>query len=424
MRISLIQSLSNRGHPARRAKQIHILAAAAALLPMLATADDWVPIDELVSDPTIPILDPEFDPVSNRVAWQIGPTLLFDGKLVVGDIDPDTGDILDPSTGIPLPQGGKGLIIDSNLVEINKTNNGPEWALSVDGSQIVYTKYDDQSRVSAAYATFDGTNWAPQIMVNGQNRFTPKGSRFANDPSAAAAYFAFVSTPEGPDPRLALRTLGMPETEIISRIILRGGNFLPGESAYMSITRRSASQLYQVFVWDYAAPVIRQVTFDTGSKSQSPELWFAPDLGDDMVFTTNVILENFSVARVYRRQDPLNNFNWALEVEIESPDPAKPYVGSPRPFVFEGKSYIVFMAEVDPTTTGEADIWIADLNPDPLARFYRKVSIDDGPLARFDPETYVTNNGPIIYYSRFNEPGGGILTLRRAQTGLIPTPVP
>jgi hypothetical protein len=400
-------------------KHISIAVALASLMPILSAADEWVPIDEIVSNPAIPLLDPEFDTVGNRVVWQIGPTLNFDGKLVVGDVDPDTGDILDPRTGVPLSQGGKGMVIDSNLVAIAKTGNGPEWALSVDGGQIVYTKYDAEQRVSVAYATFDGSTWVPQIMVNAQNRFTPKGSRFANDVSAAAAYFAFVSTPDGLDLRLAVRSLDLPSTEKVGAQLLRGGNFLPGGSAFISTSRAAAGKLYQVYVWDYDVRELRQITFDSGSKFQSPELWFAPDLGGDMVFATNVVHETFGVARIYRRLDPLDNFNWALEVEIESPDPTKPFIGSPRPFVFEGKSYIVFMTEAAPGFTGEADIWIADLNPDPLTRFYRKVSNDE-PRVRFDPETFVTNNGPIIYYSR-SQPGSQILNLRRAQTGLVPT---
>ena len=229
---SLIHGLSQLGYRAFPGQHIHILVAVAALLPMLSAADEGVAIDEIISDPASPLLDPEFDPVSNRVAWQIGPTLLFDGTLVVGDIDPDTGDILDPETGVPLQAGGRGLIIDSNLVEIAKTGNGPEWALSVDGGQIVYTKYDAENRVAAAYATFDGTDWVPQIMVNGRNRFTPKGSRFANDAEAKAAYFGFISTPEGPDPRLVMRTLGQPETEIRVALPATVRHCLPASSGY------------------------------------------------------------------------------------------------------------------------------------------------------------------------------------------------
>lgn len=399
-------------------KQTFIAAALAVLLPAICAADEWIPIDEVVSDPVIPLVDPEFDEVGNRVAWQVGPTPTFDGKLAVGDVDPDTGDILDPLTGIPLSQGGSGLVVDSNLVEIAKTGNGPEWALTVNGGQIVYTKYDDQDRVAVAYAAFDGANWVPQIMVNGQNRFTPKGSRFPDDVRAKVAYFGYVPGPEGVELRLAVRLLDLAFTERVSSQLLRGGNFLPGESAFITTARAAPGEAYQVYLWDYDVDVLQPITFDPGSKRQSPELWFAPDFGGDLVFSANVSLGTFGVGRIYRRVDPLDNFTWVLEVEIESPDPAKPYVGSPRPFVFEGKSYIVFMAESDPFATDEADIWIADLDPDPLTRFYRKVSGDE-PGIRFDPETFVTNNGPIIYYS---QPGGSILNLRRAQTGLVPTP--
>jgi len=395
---------------------ISTCACLALLLPLLSYAGEWVPIDEVVSDPAIPLVDPEFDEVDKRAAWQVGPTPNFDGKLLVGDVDPDNGDILDPLTGIPLSQGGSGLIIDSDLVEIAKTGNGPEWALGVAGGQIVYTKYDAQQRQSVARSTFDGSVWLSEILVNGQNRFTPKGSRFAPDPRPKAAYFGYVNGPMGIELRLAARILGLPFTERVSTQQLRGGNFLPGESAFITTSRSAPGEPYQAYMWDYDVDVLQPITFDSGSKRQSPEVWFAPDFGDDLVCVTNVTLGTFGVGRVYRRVDPLDNFNWVLEVEIESPNPAKPFVGSPRPFVFEGKSYIVFMAEGDPFTTDEADIWIADLDPDPITRFYRKVSNDE-PGIRLDPETFVTTNGPIIYYSKAS---GSILNLRRAQTGIVP----
>jgi hypothetical protein len=77
----------------------------------------------------------------------------------------------------------------------------------------------------------------------------------------------------------------------------------------------------------------------------------------------------------------------------------------------------VFLVQPEPVTSTSAEVWISDLNPEPEQRFMRRVSAADpaDQDIRFDPETFVTTNGPIIYYSHVRD---GLVVLRRAQTGL------
>jgi hypothetical protein len=396
---------------------VHIaLLAVVTLTGERAVADDFVPLDEIISPQGVPLADPEFDEVAKRVTWQLGPTSELPGILFVADVDPHTGAILDPLTGVGLTDGGSPLRIDEDLVPRSFTTNGPEWTLGVDGGQIVYTKFNTAGEMCVARARFDGLEWSSNILVLGSNRFTPKGSRFPSDTVPQVAYFGFVDGPQGVEARLASRNIDQPLSEIITPVRTGGGNYLPGERAFLTTAAPTGGRP-QVHVFDTDTGAFEQVTFDGGRKLQSPELWFAPDFEDRMLFVVNSRLATSGEARVFSRVSEDDNFTWERELSIESPSPDKPFIKSPRPFVFEGKSYIVFLVQPEPVTSTSAEVWISDLNPEPEQRFMRRVSAADpaDQDIRFDPETFVTTNGPIIYYSHVRD---GLVVLRRAQTGL------
>lgn len=379
-------------------------------------AQDWIPVDEIISNPAVSLADPELDEVDNRVAWQLGPNFLVEGLLLVADVDPDNGDFLDPLTGIPISEGGAGLVIDASLVDRSLTGNGPEWALGLDGGQILYSKYNENQEPSLARAQFDGQDWVTELLPTGQNRFTPEGSKDVDDESPRAAYYGFIGG--GAEVRLAIRIIDLAFTERVAPVRTRSGNFVPDESAFVT-TADAPPGPQQIYLFDYDVDLLDQITFDNGSKQQSPEVWYAPEFGNDLAMVVVAQFPVGGVARIYRRTNPEDNLTWVRMVDIRSPNPDKPFVGAARPFVWEGKSYIVFLAEPMPGATGPGgEVWIAALSRNPMTRFYRKVSEDDdGNQVRFDPESFITTNGPIIYYSQAT---GGIIVQRRAQTGITP----
>ena len=396
------------------------VACLLVLLTTVVSADDFVPTDEVLSAPGRSLSDPEFDEVNHRATWQFGPNPQVVGTLLVADVDPDTGEILDPQSGLSLREGGRGRILDQQLVERTVTGNGPEWAISAAGGQIVYTRFNENNEPSIAVATFDGENWDAGLLPFSNNRFTPKGSRFAADSQARVGYYGFVNGPNGLEVRLGTRLLERAGSETITDVQTGGGNFLPGEAFFLT-TAFSPGGLTQVHVYDPKTEAFEQVTFDAGGKLQSPEPWIAPDFAEKTLFTVNTNLGRSGQARVYSRPDAGDTLTWQLEAAITSPVPGKPYVKSPRPFVFEGKSYITFIVQPGPGRSTAGEIWIADVDPDPETRFLRKVSEGGGEGdndVRFDPETFVTTNGPIIYYTHVID---GVPVLRRAQTGLTPT---
>ena len=139
-----------------------------------------------------------------------------------------------------------------------------------------------------------------------------------------------------------------------------------------------------------------------------------------MAFVVNANFQTHNTARVYRRPDPADNFTWLPVADIRSPVPEKPYVKSPRPFVFENKSYIVFTLQPHPTLQDNAEVWISDINSNPDDRFYRRVS-EDTTGNRFDAEPFTTTSRPIIYYCEITATQQ--IILHRAQTGLVTAPV-
>jgi hypothetical protein len=63
-----------------------------------------------------------------RLAWT-------DGKLNLWVAN------VDPATGAFVPANGRGVKVDTDTALVTTYGNGPEWAFSALGSQLVYTKY-------------------------------------------------------------------------------------------------------------------------------------------------------------------------------------------------------------------------------------------------------------------------------------------
>jgi hypothetical protein len=46
---------------------------------------------------------------------------------------------VDPDSGAFLPADGQGVLVDKNAAAATTFGNGPEWAISAQGSQLVYS---------------------------------------------------------------------------------------------------------------------------------------------------------------------------------------------------------------------------------------------------------------------------------------------
>lgn len=382
----------------------------------LAETTEFTPDDQVVSNPNVPMVDPEFDQVGYWLAWQIGPNPQADGVLRVAKVDPDTGDLLDPDTLVPLNAGGTSLEVDTGLVSREVTKNGPEWAFGIDGSQILYTKANANLEPSLARATFDGVDWVPELLASGQNRLSPEGSKNPDDTFPLVAYIGFVPGPDGLERRLGVRLIDIAATERITPATAGGGNFVPGDSAFITLAA-SQSGLQQVFMFDYDVELFEQITQDSGGKLQAPDIWRAPEFADELMFAVIVGFSGTRTARIYRENPDMNGDpTWTLHAVIRSPNQAKPFVGSARSFVHAGKSYIALKAMVAAGSNADAEIWIVDIEREPVLRFARQISSGAPGSFNHDPEPFMTTLGPIVYYSEVTPEG--ISVLHRAATGL------
>jgi len=373
---------------------------------------DWVPDDIVVSNPDTSMPDPEFDPVTGYVAWQFGPnSRVASGRLLVAIIDSTSGELLDPINGLPLQSGGRGLEVDRDLVSRDLTKNGPEFAFAQGGSRLLYTRFNEANEPSLAQAEFDGTEWLPELLAAGQNRITPEGSKDLDDNSPRVAYFGFAQG--GSNRQLGVRIINLPFTERIAPIEIDAASFMPNESALLT-TAVTQGGLRQVFYYDYDQDLITQITNDPSAKLKSPEPWSAPEIGGNTLFAMGVRNQaGESLARVYYRDE---QEVWRIMMEIRSPDRVKPYISTPVPFVYEGVSYIVFRTQVNPEQRLASDIWVVNAAKNPQNRVYRKINAD-ADTSRYDQEVYITDSGPVVYYTEIAD---GQQRIRLCRTGILP----
>jgi hypothetical protein len=357
---------------------------------------DFVQEDLQVSTTTAQIIDPEYNYTGNQVCWQD-----LDGYMWVAGIDPVTGNIL--------PATGRGTLIDSNLAPIDVTFNGPEWAFTASGPQILYSKVIGGDPY-VARATYNGSKWVTEVLQNTANTFNPRATKNATDATAYVYYYSLVQ--EGIFIR-PVATVGEP-------ILIQGttdAHWVDGENVQpsMSMIRKSDGQ---VLFYDVATKALTQLTFDAGTK-QRPYMWRAPDFNNELLLFARV---DKSI-RVYRNIGG----NWTVINTINSPATSTntenySYIASPEPFVYKGISYICYMAtgSVLETDNLPAQIWFSAINP--AKPLNRRIS-DDRVAVRSDPEQYFTNTSAFIFYTDLELNGTELnpatqLVLRRGITGL------
>jgi hypothetical protein len=290
----------------------------------------------------------------------------------------------------------------------------------------VYTKYNDFGEPSLAQAIFDGENWNPELLVGGENRITPEGSKDIDAARPRVAYFGF-NRGSAVQRRLAVRLVDFPSSERVvpnlytdgSRLTFDGTSFVPNEPALLS-TAVVPSGLRQIFYYDFQQNDLRQITFNNSYKLQSPETWSSPEFGGETLF---IIAERSrppggemeALARVYGRAR--DSEDWIVYTAIRSPDPEKPYVAAPYPFVYDGATYVSFRTQRWAGSDQAADIWVVNLSVDPQDRVFRMVSTP-GNGRRYDHEVFIIDTGPVVYYTE--QPPDGRQRVRRCLSGIGP----
>lgn len=358
------------------------VALAVVPAPQAATGAAWVPNESLVSSQQ-DLLDPEYSQARARITW-VDST----GKLWVAAIDRETG--------LFSPVDGKGVLVDADAMSINDLTvigNGPEWLSTSGLDQIVYTKFvagrphtRANARLALAAQSANGS-WSYRFLGN-RPRNAPYASDEPNDPTPRISYV-------DPAGNHYWREVAKPATETLVP-------WYPPSYYSMRFVRGARAVVFlapidghlQVFRYGLDNQVLEQLTFDEGldDTTNVPWMWQAPEFGGE--FLLAVLARNDWELRIYRQVDPTNP---AWSVIYRARQPGGGALGSPEPFVHNGKSY-VFMHATVPPNNFPSRIFLSNIdgtNPQLLQL------TPDLPLrVRRDPEVFVTNSGPFIYYSR------------------------
>ena len=155
----------------------------------------------------------------------------------------------------------------------------------------------------------------------------------------------------------------------------------------------------QVFRYTTGSDVLEQLTFDRTNKT-SAFMWQAPEYQDSYVFFARIGQSEIDVYRYL--PNPEGSSSWQVTKRIRS-TPDMPYIFSPEPFVYNGKSWIFFAISSEPEgPNGAATNQLAMSGIEPEASTFRVLTSDvPDARARRDPEYYITANGPYIYYNRY-----------------------
>ncbi|HOJ05781.1 MAG TPA: hypothetical protein PK916_17430 [Bacteroidota bacterium] len=139
---------------------MRLLKLLLSLLFIVNTAHaQFQPRDVVISDTSSNLSDPEIDWLGNRIVWAD-----TDG-IWIADIDPVTGAFM--------PANGKGVLVDStpSFRGMTLVANGPEWAMSRDGSEVIYPDSTEEGMgIRIGLARLEGGRWVQRPLENGVNR--------------------------------------------------------------------------------------------------------------------------------------------------------------------------------------------------------------------------------------------------------------
>ena len=347
--------------------------------------------------------DPEFDHVGYQVTWQDENENLW-----VAPVDPDSGDININDAEML----ARGLAPNAPISSGTATGNGPEWVYTNEGSQILYTLQEGAlgpKNWRVAVARKSGMDWVTeQLGVAGG---APDGTKVTNladgDPDPLINFYFKAASGQR---KLAWLHLNDPTVGSVAPFRFTSpARWASEEHVFVSTVRRG--RVDQVVLFDPPVDAVTQLTFDRDVTKSKPQMWQAPEFGNERVF--------FALESPARRGAPTqigvyreNGGSWTKFKTIIPPSGRNfPIIDSPEHFVFKDQSYIVMAMTGNRRRT---EIWIAGIGEED---FYRKVAGPDDGVASTDPEYLIIGSGDnarvVIYLAQ-----NGGKQVYRADTGL------
>lgn len=351
------------------------------------------------------LLDPEFNQGKGLFTW----VDIIDGSMWVSQID--------KATGLFIPETGRGQLIEKSAAPVGGLGfslNGPEWALGATRDVIVYTRYDQTSpqdpalaRLGAAVVNDQG-KWVRRTISADLALNSPFGSDNPTDNVARITYNDAAGNHYW-------RVVDDPSTEELLPGLV-GTGLLPAVRHVRDSQRQAVAYplgvngVPQVHWYDLRTKVFEQITFDAGSKEQ-PWIWRAPDFDDSLVMLTTIDTDKLGFY-VKGRDSGTPGSVWQRRMTIDAPEPGGRFF-STEPFVYGGTSYVIMMIIVGDYPRS---IWLANFDAD--APVLRRLTPSQPDRARADPEVFFTDNGPVVFFSRFDQTKGSYWLCVRCAEGL------
>lgn len=374
--------MSTSGSACRTRNAWALLAACLAFLP---AAHAQVARNESQVALQRDLLDPEYSQARAQVTW-----IDKNGDLWVANVN--------RSTGLFEPVDGKGTLVDSHAMtstDFKFITNGPEWVGTAYGDQIVYTKFaagmahtSTNARLGLGRVSSKGT-WSLHALSPDLPRSTPYATLKGGDPNPIITYV-------DPHGQHYWRNLYDASTETLvaqatpSRLL----SMRPAQGVRAVAFTADADGVQQVFIDWLDTDEIQQITFDDGQKDlhSRPFIWQAPEYHGDLILQT---VADDTELRIYHLPARGSNTGWELVDTISTP--GNGFINSPEPFEYNGKSYVFFVANVPPANYTSA-VFLTGIGPKGLP--IRQLTPNQPARVRSDPEVFIANDGPYIYYNR------------------------
>lgn len=359
-------------------------------------------LDEVDADQDVRIgtadtqyVDPEFSSAARQMVFQSRV-----GSVWVGDIDPKTGLLLNPS--------GKDQLLATGAAPLISTAQGPEFGRDSTGISVYFTKMYNLRLQLWRSRLVDGVPHTERVTSGLTARRTVCASANTDLDSVRLLYlrgsatnFVWASAVES-DPSDELL---MPE--IVSGI--SGPRWIPGTDDVIYLTEVSGS--LEIARTNSVTGDTRILTNDGGVKVDMFP-FRAPEFDNEVLFFANI---NQTELAVYR---DLGGEYFERILTLTPPaDTEYQHMVSVEPFAAGGRTY--FTMELHKTAawavSRDSSIWVFDMNADAETRLTRRV--DDGSIAhRVEAEWFIGSEEVFIYYSVINYLGGW--ELHRTRTGI------